>query len=370
MLSGGGFETIWRETMWWFNCISRDPSATNKSAVSAENVGNSAIIGAIGVDRLLGNPATNVRNILLEFLRIMGAKGRANYKLPDAMPGVSGNAVDVIQFDDSGYDAKTLARFSPTASNMFPNTDLWSMSQEYQDGMFCELWTDVLPAGGFPAYTLNPDMSAGLSPTQAEFTVVFRDKPFPMVSGGPGAKRGLASAYFALPTHTLRRSDVAALDLGISSAEVFNSFSFTGAGSQEAQRQFIDLQYCNWSVADMSRRGMRKLDASTMYYNINAFDFYDYNRKRLRDWYCLGAELFQGTATLARGFPEIKVGSRVVIVGPQPDDRLTFYVEGVRHQWAAQGMRTSLDITRGYRGTDAGFLQRLESAVLDYGNST
>ena len=349
-LAGQSFQRVWQTTLWWF------------SAIQQENLGNSSVIKSIGVDRLIRNPSLNVSDILFNFFRVIAATGRSNYALPASMPNAKGSIADVVAYDDSGFNPDKDARYSPTASSIFPNVDLWSMSTEYQDGMFCECWTDILPSGGLDVYALDPVNANGLSPSQSQMTVVFRDRPFLRADGSGG--------YFKLPTHEVRRADVPAIDTGIASQEIFNSFSYSALASQDAVKSMIDLQYCLWNVTDMSRRGMRKLEASSMYYSPNIVALYKSMRAKLRDWYCLGDQLLQGSVSLARGFPEIRVGSRIAINGPQPDDRLTFYVESVRHMWSAGGMRTSLDVTRGYRGTDASHLANLQARVLDYSQST
>lgn len=358
-LAGGGFELIWKQTKWWFNTLRPSP----------ENASNSVIRG-VGSEYLLGNPTDNVEAVLIKFLRIMAGFGRAPYQFPSTMPASGDNIFDAVVYDDTNYDTKTLPISQPIASSTYPNVDLWSMAQEYQDGMFTEMWADVLPAGGMRTYAANPDMPDGLPVQNAELTVTFRDKPFALVSSGLGARRGRSSPYFALPTHYLQRRDLPATGFASSEEEVFNAFSFSNMGAQETTLSSIEANYVNWSLTDLVEQGLKKLDATSMYFSPNLATQFDYNRKRMRDWYCLGKELFSGSLQLARGFPQIKVGSRVVIQGDTPAENITLYVESVRHAWGAgSGMRTSLDVTRGYKGTDAQHLARLESEVLDYSDS-
>jgi hypothetical protein len=48
------------------------------------------------------------------------------------------------------------------------------------------------------------------------------------------------------------------------------------------------------------------------------------------------------------------VGTRVRVLGEDgPETDVTYYVEGVAHNWSlAQGTRTTLSVTRGWKGTD------------------
>lgn len=353
-VSGSSFQRVWQTTLWWFSSIIHEGGSKVES------------IKSIGVDRLIGTPNANVKNILFNFFASISQKGRANWNIPSSMPGSSGTAASLIKWDDSGFDPNYDGRYSPSATSVYPNVDLWSMAQEYQDGMFCELFTDVLPAGGVTAYAADPTMRDGLSPSRSCMTAIFRDKPFAVATEGVAARTGTSSPFFSLPTHTVPRSSVQGIDLGVSSQEAFNSFSFSPHFGQEQLRKSIEAQYCLWNPSLMSRRGMRKLDASTMYKNFNLELLYRSKRTLLRDWYCLGYELLQGSIELGRGFPEIRVGSRIVVVGPQADDRITFYVEGVRHTCQHNGMQTSLDVTRGYRGTDASHVQRISQESAGY----
>ncbi len=359
-LGGGGFELVWKQTKWWFNVLRRS---------TPENATN-ALIKQVGNEYLLGSPRDNVDAILTKYLAIMGSFDRAPYALPYTMPASGDTVLAALVLDDSGYDATTLPVTQPIASAAYPNVDLWSLAQEYQDGMFTELLADVLPAGGIAAYAQSPDMAAGLPPQKAEMTLVFRDKPFPLVSAGLGTRRGRASPYFSLPTHYIDRADIPTLSFAASEEETFNTFSFANVGSQEGVRSAIEAQYVQWNTDLLREQGLLKLDATSMYYSNDLTRQYDYNRKRVRDWYCLGRLQFSGSVMLARGYPQIKVGSRVVIRGDTPAENVTLYVESVRHMWrAGGGMQTTLDVTRGYRGTDAQHLARLESEAREYSDS-
>jgi hypothetical protein len=79
--------------------------------------------------------------------------------------------------------------------------------------------------------------------------------------------------------------------------------------------------------------------------------------------------LLSGTIALGHGRPDIRVGTRIRIPGEGGDTLLdeTYYVEGVNHSWSlGPGIRTTLQVTRGFIGDDNMLLRAITDAGANY----
>ena len=373
-ITGSSFQKCYATTPLWFN----------RNAL--ENIGNGILFDKFGIDSITGSPATNVSFILLGLFQLIGDAGRSNFSMPFIMPNVKkgkdikGNArlkptLDAsVNINTDYFDQTFMPRICPTANQLFPDTDLWTMAMAFADLQWEELFTDIYPQGGYAAYRASPDAEDGSTPSNSEMTIMFRDKPFPVVTpdAGPPQQLGAASRYFTdLPLHKCRRGEIQDISIGISSLESFNAFMSTDGIFGNGGMFDFTANYPLWSPVDMERRGMRRMGGSSMY--SPTFDKENNNgvlvtqmRAKLRDWYCLGAEYRQGSISFARPKLTLRVGSRIEISGPGDRDLVTYYIEGVRHNYSAQGIKTQIDVTRGYKGSITDHLNRLNGVINDY----
>ena len=357
-VSGQSFQNCWQSTRIWFNQVN-------------ENLGGGSVFKATVSGRINSTPEINVQTILFRLFHEVANTGRANWALPFDMPGARGTLEEVVFFDVSGFDEKLLPRFTPTGQLSYPDGMVWDLATQYMDGTHCELFTDIMPPGGLRALAADPQMASGLSPKDSEMVVAFRDKPFPLVDPATTGKLGRANPWFRLPTWEITWQELRSYSLGTNSREAFNSFIHIGTATPEGMAQQATLRSPLWRIDEMRRRGMRSMDAHTNYTGIPQFIDPDTmmvaRRAMLRDWYCMGTELRSGSLTLWRGYPEMKVGGRIRVLGDTPEETMTGYIEGVRHSWSpGSGLATTLSVTRCYFGPDADFLGRLARVSQSY----
>ncbi len=373
-LTGSSFQKCYATTPLWFN----------RNAL--ENIGNGVLFDKFGIDSITGTPDTNVSFILGKLFQLIGDAGRSNFVMPTSMPNVAvgsdalGNFRTVptldatVNINTSYFEKQFSKRICPTGNQIFPDTDLWTMALAFADLQFTELFTDVYPQGGYQSYLKDPDSEQGSTPFTSSLGIIFRDKPFPVLSSdaGPAPKLGSRSPYFtSVPTHKCKRSEISDLSIGISSLESFNAFIATDSIFGNGGNFLFDSNYPLWSPADMQHRGMRRMPGGSMYTPAdpaqNATEVLtNQMRAKLRDWYCLGAEYRQGSLSFARPKLNLRVGSKIEVSGPTDTERVTFYIEAVRHVWTPSGIKSQADVTRGYKGTIVDHLFRLQSVINTY----
>lgn len=351
-VTGRSFQKAWETTPCWFN------------ELSGNTFTDEIIFKATGSGQIASTPPINIRSILFKFMDLVGTTGRANWQLPAAMPGPGGSVTTCVQYDTSLFDKTRLKRATIRGDLFFPDVKLWALAtQHYAESQFCELFTDILPVGGTPALAQHPKQESGISASNSRMTLILRDKPFPLADPLTKGTLGLSGTYFKLPSWTVPPQAVRSIDLGKSSYEAFNSFMSVNNFDPESAASFGTLKAPLWSVNDMLRRGMRRLDTDSPYMAFaptTDLELMQARRARSRDWYCLGAELGQGSVQFWRLHPEIHIGGRLRVAGATPDNNTTGYVESVRHQWSPQGGAvTAVDWTRVWQGTDRDLVARL-----------
>jgi hypothetical protein len=130
----------------------------------------------------------------------------------------------------------------------------------------------------------------------------------------------------------------------------------------------IDLYGPLWNTDDIKLHGLRKFDVESRYVPAQQVlaDLASQQRRKLMNWNCLNAYLWNGTLALAAFFPEIRLGQRLRIVGTQGSPLETYYVEGVDQNWTVEESRTRVTVTHGWRGTDDEYLKALEAEAARY----
>jgi hypothetical protein len=204
-------------------------------------------------------------------------------------------------------------------------------------------------------------------------TVVYRDKPFPIVDPlniWTGDK-GYSSPWFSLPLYVIPRQMVRNFDVGKGGAERFNAFFITSPLHQEALGiNCIDIITPLWDKNDIFRHGLRKFDISSKYAAADAelLNMVEEQQIAIRDWYAINPYLFNGSLELGVGIPDIRVGMRARIPGERSEEHdETYYVESVSQNWTfGPGLKTTLGVTRGWKGTDRSLLDALEKIALRY----
>lgn len=370
-ITGRDFGKIWEQTPVWFSPqalenVNGHVSArvfTSRADQEDSNVAQDALI--------LETPAAAVRGYLLGFLEELSGFGRANWDPPRTLP----NIVDG-SFPDSIFLHTDQFQNVPERRAIDPNFvmaggTLWDLAKEWSDPMFTEMYVDLLPDGD-PRF-IDREQGDELSVNDTKMTIVFRDKPFPISDPENiwQGNKGQNSPWFSLPLYTIPRESIRSLDVGRSGSERFNAFFVASPLHQEALGlNAIDIIGPLWDKADILNHGLRRFDVSSKYGAVGSelLNITRQQRVAIRDWYAINPYLFNGTLELGVGFPDIRIGMRARIPGKLSQDQdETYYIESVSQNWSfGPGLKTSLGVTRGWRGTDINLLSAMFDLAVRY----
>lgn len=340
--TGQDFQKIWEITPIWFDRF------------STENLGGAAILRVSEVP--IGLPPDAVVKAFLEgFLKELGSLGRANWKIPDAMPGCGGLGF-IAAVKQRSTDFMNVPKRIAVAPNFAgASGNLWALAREWSDPMFHELYTDTEPVSGQKT---------------GNMVVVFRTKPFAVTVGAFEGVAGKESPWFALPQIVVPRQQIVSHDIGSSGAERFNAFFVGGQIQQQFVRMAGDIARPLWNLDDMLLHGMRRLDFESHYMaeDSDMVGMSTLQRQQICDWYCMNPYFLSGQIGLGIGRPDAHIGTRLLIPdGSDPKKDEQYYIESVSHVWnLRQGQKTSLAVTRGWIGTDDKLLNDLAHIKQGY----
>lgn len=371
---------IYKLTRYWFDPIFQLEDA-NFAALYVHNL--SGQFANQGVYR-------TVQAIAAGFLSRAVQSGNGRWTLPESMPGArlpqfnesetefvrKPDFVDNVYSYDADYDDTLFIRRShiglQTSLNLGSN--LWELMRTWSDPMSCETLIDLVnySAGSNPPYIgmRNADYENGrelLSPGQTAMALIVRERPFYTLAERPEQLREM---YFErTPLHNIRRELVGDIKTGRSNAALINHIAYAPIQIVERSAQAATYQIPRVNLSSIDAHGSRRTDIKT------AYDVTEVNTRSAniflditRDFNSLNHLLLTGTIDLTVPRPEIRPGSRVRILrGDGALERAeTYYVEGVRHSWSnglAGGMKTSLTVTHGFRGTDQQYRDAVSRAA-------
>jgi len=370
---GRDFAKVWECTPVWF-----DPYA-NELATSAAST---RVFN--GVPNLYTSPGKAPLVFLQEFMEELTAVSGVNWSPPAGMPGINnltftGNInfheaplVGSIHFQNNPMRQI----FNPNGLN--PQGMLWQLAREYSDPMFTELFADVHPRIGGP---YSPQVSLGqpFSNLETEMSVVLRDKPFPFYP--TSAPPGFAPTWNTLPIHYMPRQEIVNYNVSRSGYERYNAFFVSSRILQESVNSHaLYLMAPLLDQQSIKKHGLRRMDiqsnvspdALDPVVGLDESKLATFQRQLIRDWYCMNPYLLSGTIGTGHGRPDIKIGNKLRIPGAiysptdiEPDE--TYYIEGVGQNWVAgKGLRTTVEVTRGWIGTDAEYMAALTKLILRY----
>lgn len=357
-ITGRDFQKVWEMTPIWFNRFSIE----NVEGAWAYQIYSS-------IPNLAGSPANVVHAFIKKWLEKLGNVGRVNWETPGTLPNTTGNFLTDVYYDTAGFSGyPNRVAIDPTL--MSPSGSLWGLAKEWSDPAFCELFCDL----GKQYTQLGSDEE--LNPNESQMMVFFRDRPLPLSdSQGIISSRfgiGKQSKWFYLPLHIVARQELQQDDVGREGSERLNSFFV----SPQLEQQLVgagglDMMQPLWHTEDIKRHGFRRYDINSNYSTEGA-DLLTLSRGQryiLQNWYAMNPYLLSGTINLAHGRPEIRIGTRVRIPADNGDSTQdeTYYVENVSNNWQfGVGIRTSLQVTRGFVGTDDMLLRAIDSLSKGY----
>ena len=353
-ISGYDFGQVFRQTKVWFNMHNQ------------ENIDGSAALKILGAREIRGNVAATVEQYLFGYLRELNGLGRANWMLPVSMPGVGKDRafVENITYYNSDY-LNDPARISLDPNWAMPTGSIWELAQEFSDPMFCELgcalWVNGAPPKGDTEST----------PDDTTMVVYLRDKPFIMSSSTSADNTGRDSPWFQLPEFLIPAEWIAPqIAKSRNGYERYNAYFVSTQMVQEVLKSSLDLTAPLWYPDDISLHGLRRFDISSRYIgaNLNAIlTLASGLRERIRDWYCLNPYYYSGSLTSKRVVPNVKPGSRILVIGRTEDRDFRAYAEAVTQSWGVfRGATTAIDFTRGFYGKEDDHLALLNDIAARY----
>jgi hypothetical protein len=313
------------------------------------------------MDKILGTPEAFVRTLLEVWVGNNGV-AEQQWLLPSSLGGgyLYGMLAKRIERMKNTVNGETL---SPTLFQLDQTGGkLWDVLQEYSHGLLNEMWVDLAPKAG-----ANPKELHNWVPA-----FYLRERPFPTRS--PNGATTITHKWHGLRAHVLRPGDVNGRQIakgGASQRYNYWQLQMQGIGTEgfnvdEILQNGIDGiepgfpgNLPIWNNDSIARHGLRRYTASTKF-----VPFWDQKRqaifhrlagewlKRVHDWYVVAPFELSGQITTTRVMPEIRVGE--LLVEERAEGRITYYVEGVAHDWSFPGTgRTTLTVTRGeYEGDD------------------
>jgi len=343
-LSGRDFGAVFDKTKVWFNRV-------------AAELGRYAALKVFDGPKAIGNPADLVERIVYGFMGALEDKGRANWLLPQGMPGAAPTFAETFLFDKQSF-TNDPPRNGVSAQLMDPNGQgIWQLAQEYSDPMFCELYCDLGRGDGgelFPGLTSTPN--------DTSMVLRMRDRPFPRLD------QGKDSPWFNLPVLEVPRTHVSRKKVTRSTKDRFNAY-FVAPQTYQEGGFTKDLLGPLWDEEDIRLHGFRPFNVQSRYTatESNLFNLIAGQRERVRDWHCLGPYFLAGDVGLARCYPDARIGHRLRINGASEGEQEDYYIESVGQSWTQQqGAKTTLGVTRGWVGGDNAYLRALSDIVARY----
>jgi hypothetical protein len=343
-LTGRDFGCIFEKTKVWFNRVVNE---------IAEFVAIKIFEGR----NAIGNPGELVEKVLYGFMGALEDVGRANWILPKSMPGAQETFAQTVLFANLFNNVP--ARQGVSLQLMQPNGEgIWQLAQEYSDPMFTELFCDLIT----DVDGLSAGMQSGSAPDETSMAIIYRDKPFINLTDGG------SSPWFGLPLVEIPRTHVGKKRVSRSTKDRYNAFYVAPQVYQESGFT-KDLMGPLWDETSIRTHGLRSFNIETRYTadESNLFNLIEAQRLLVVDWHCLAPYFLSGTLPLQRLYPEVRVGTRVRVVGSDEAKQEDYYVEGVSHNWGQRtGGKTSLSVTRGWRGGSRDLIRAITEVSSRY----
>jgi hypothetical protein len=374
-ITGRCFGKIWEATPIWFSPYYNDiiTEAANLRIFGADN----------GAAELLGNPSQAVISFMKKFLVDLARFDGPNWNPPKSMPGISDVGIfaniDFGETDDgsSKYFQNIPKRILYNLNALNPDGTLWDLAKQYSDPLFTEVYTDYLPKGDPFSKELSNSSSIGSN----DMTVVIRDRPFPFLD--TTVPIGYKDTWEELPIFTIIPQEIVLHNVSKSGYERYNAFYVASRLYQEELNNYaLTILAPLLDNEGIKRHGLRRFDVQSeihpdpnnpiIFGGYNIAEICNYQRKLIRDWYCLNPYFLSGTISLSHGRPDIRIGCRLHIPGIKiggkdiiPEEN--YYVEEVKNDWVfGRGVRTTLGVTRGWIGDMNSYYENLNKMVLRY----
>tara|TARA_Y100000296_G_scaffold71778_1_gene87565 strand:+ start:177 stop:1787 length:1611 start_codon:yes stop_codon:yes gene_type:complete len=316
------------------------------------NVSGVAMVRLMGPEaKISGTPSDLVPDLLLRFLKDGGVTG-TQATLPAGVTSLLSEpwADAVNEFE---YVQANLRGHAHAASILSPGRTLraWDFADAWRNPLLNEMYLDT------QVQDIAPD------PFRFIF-LTLREKPF------VNSTDGKDSPWFDLETHQIDTGALTGVNLTKGQNRVNHVFVLGEVPSAQG-RDAMPYYPPVMNMESIGRWGLRQLEERSPFMTLpddGDMGGFSEEGKEWRDlvvsWNVLNADYHMGTLSLAHMRPEIRVGQKAVIVNGPPagyeafpadggDETLglSFYVEGVSHDWTdgeQPQATTQLMVSRGY----------------------
>lgn len=290
---------------------------------------------------ILGTPSAVCEALLVSWLGNNGV-GDKQWALPQSLGG--GYLFDLLQLDFQTTRGmiKDPALYSP---DQMMGKSLWSVLEEYSNGVLNELFATTNDSGFVADGKPKP-------------MLVLRERPFPTKDKG-------SRPYNALRIHVLAPGDVKTRSMSRGAPEsrynywLLDAKGIVGDGlAAQAEMQLeTGAEHGEpggapiYNVDDVRKHGFRRFIQETRYFPFRDDASWYQEAARwlhmLHDWYAVSPFEQNGSLATTSLLPEIRIGDRVV-ESRADGSSVTYYVEGVTHDWHyPETGATTLNLTRG-----------------------
>lgn len=341
LLFGSDHSGPWQKSRVFFNTY------------AAENVaGGATMRAAVSKNIIQQTVGETVDTILRNFLELLNDYGRVNWEMPEGMAGrlfgeteQTKRFIDVVDIDNQERNFPARHSYNNhlvTADNV----TLWDLAREWSDPMFVEFFTEQ--------YNTTPGLEYEEAPIdKTTMTVLVRDKPF-LDPLDPDTQSFGSAYWWELPTFTETRQGISTWNVSRTGDQRVNTFLVQTKVTNENSGDTFKTRAPLWDPQDILRHGVRPWTVTTNYLSSDAAT--DVMARTLRQkmlyWHAYEAYFWTGVLGLNHGRPDLKLGTRFVVPPQGPRKKWQFYVDGYQHSWQAGRLRTQIQVSRGFKGSD------------------
>lgn len=315
----------------------------------------------------IGSPDIVVKSVMELWLGNNGL-AHAQYRLPKSLAALTNaqafwdmlNTDTIEEMDEGSGVTLDQTVLNPDSQG---GQAIWDILQQYNNGVLNEMWVDLAPTARNPQSSIGRNTDFRVAGEEADVwrpAFFLRERRFRV--------KGSTSLWDNTAVHELDRDMLRGRQLAKGGASNrYNYWLLHGGvlgGQYEVQaltesvgvEPFKPGAIPIIDIESMQKHGIRPYVVTT-----NFLPFYARGRngatqnvmqlaanwlKRIHDWYGVAPYQLSGTLTTSYIRPDIRVGQRVREA--RPEGPITYYVEGVSHNWNYPGPgSTTLTVTHG-----------------------
>lgn len=346
VVTGRSAGAIWTDIPVYFNPY--DGVNDNAAGVVLQKISDIVVGSAdkLVVNYLKGMLGGNASGLSLLGGQIKLPQGLGNLLLPSRF-------LDAVDF--TSHVENLIARGVANTANVIRSKgggSVWEFVDAWRNPAVNELFVDTAPTPSYPK----------------RLNVYMREKPFVNTAAA------LASPWYLLPTWNFDATLLQSVNLSRGRGRI-NHIQLVGDLAATGNPSFFGAYKPRANLDSIDKYGLKRLEERTRYFDLEGTAFHKRHDNWLNliiSWNALNHRYWQGMLTNGEMRAEVRPGQKIAVFnGPLAGledvfpadlgvpvtapgtgfDLMTFYVEGVQHQWAAgeQPIATSnFQVSRGY----------------------